>query len=75
MRSEENLRKVFTAATALVAVTALCRFAVGEESSVPKDNLSPNIELRSVSLKDVRWAGGFWGERYEQCRRVVTPNL
>jgi DUF1680 family protein len=31
--------------------------------------------LRSVGLTDVRWSDGFWGRRFEQCRRVVTPNL
>ena len=54
---------------------APCQLAVGQEGNVPKDRLSPHVKLRSVSLKDVQWTGGFWGGRYEQCRRVVTPNL
>ena len=75
MKINNRVQRMLKAATLLVATTALSRCAVGQESSVPNDNLSPHIKLRSVSLKDVRWTGGFWGERYEQCRRVVTPNL
>ncbi|MBC8869628.1 MAG: glycoside hydrolase family 127 protein [Planctomycetes bacterium] len=75
MRAKVGSRRATIAAMALVAVAGLCRFAGGQEGSVRKGSLSPHIKLRSVSLKDVRWTGGFWGGRYDQCRRVVTPNL
>ena len=75
MKINNRVQRMLKAATLLVATTALSRCAVGQESSVPNDNLSPHIKLRSVSLKDVRWTEGFWGWRYDQCRFVVTPNL
>ncbi len=75
MKANDKIQRTLMAAMLLVVVAAPCQLAVGQEGSVPKDNLSPHIKLRSVSLKDVRWTDGFWGGRYEQCRRVVTPNL
>ena len=74
MRAKDELRTVAVAATVLLAVVGLCRFAPGQESG-PQDESSPHAKLRSVSLKDVRWTDGFWAARYDQCRRVVTPNL
>jgi len=75
VKANDKIQRTLMAAMLLVVVAAPCQLAVGQEGSVPKDNLSPHIKLRSVSLKDVRWTDGFWGGRYEQCRRVVTPNL
>ncbi len=75
MKANDKIQRTLMSAMLLVVVAAPCQLAVGQESSVPKDSLSPHIKLRSVSLKDVRWTGGFWEGRYEQCRRVVTPNL
>jgi len=75
VKANDKIQRTLMSAMLLVVVAAPCQLAVGQESSVPKDSLSPHIKLRSVSLKDVRWTGGFWEGRYEQCRRVVTPNL
>ena len=74
VRARDESRRVLIAATVLVAVACLCRIAPGQEGET-RDERSPHVKLRRVSLKDVRWTDGFWGGRYEQCRRVVTPNL
>jgi len=33
------------------------------------------VKLRSVDIKDVRWAEGFWNDRFDWCRKVVIPNM
>jgi len=74
MRVRSKLRKAPAAAMALVTAVGFCGAVWGQEHESQVE-CSPYVELQSVSLKDVRWTGGFWGERFEQCRRVVTPNL
>ena len=32
-------------------------------------------KLNPTALGDVRWTGGFWGERFQQCEEVVLPNM
>ena len=36
---------------------------------------SRHVKLRSVDIKDVRWTGGFWNDRFDWCRKVVIPNM
>jgi DUF1680 family protein len=36
---------------------------------------SPHVKLRSVDIDAVRWTGGFWAERFEQCRAIAIPNM
>ena len=31
-------------------------------------HLSPNLRIHALSIGQVRWAGGFWGERFALCR-------
>jgi DUF1680 family protein len=38
-------------------------------------HISPHALVRAVSLKDVRWNGGFWAARFETCRRHTIPDL
>jgi len=37
--------------------------------------LSPYVRLRSVDLSDVQWTHGFWGNKFDQCARVMVPNM
>ncbi len=67
MRTNHRSLTVLIAATVLIAVA-------GREGEA-RDEYSPHVKLQHVSLKDARWTDGFWATRYEQCRRVVTPNL
>lgn len=38
-------------------------------------NLSPHLELRPADPDTVRWNGGFWGERFELCSKIVLPGI
>jgi DUF1680 family protein len=40
-----------------------------------KTDASRHAKLQSVDLRDVRWTGGFWADRFEQCRTVTLPRL
>jgi DUF1680 family protein len=73
MRLHVESRKPLVAAVLLVMIVAFCRLGFAQGGG--RDQRSPNVKLRGVPLKDVRWTDGFWGRRFEQCRRVVTPNL
>ncbi|NOX53241.1 MAG: glycoside hydrolase family 127 protein [Planctomycetes bacterium] len=48
---------------------------VGAQPPEPSVRFAPHQKLRTVPLRDVRWTGDFWGDRFEWCRRVVAPNL
>ncbi len=37
--------------------------------------LSPHRLLHDLPPGAVRWSGGFWGERFELCRKVVLPRM
>jgi len=73
MRVKSEFREVLVAAAVLAVVAGLCRLAVGQEDSVPKDSLSPHTKVRCVPLKDVRWTHGFWADRFNQARDVAIP--
>ncbi len=36
---------------------------------------SPHVRLRSVGMDDVRWTRGFWAGKFDQCARVMVPNM
>jgi DUF1680 family protein len=36
---------------------------------------SPFVKLRSVGFHDVKWTGGFWGDRFALCRDVMVPTM
>ena len=36
---------------------------------------SPHVKFRTIGLNDARWAGGFWGERWERNYRVTIPTM
>ncbi|MCB9136821.1 MAG: glycoside hydrolase family 127 protein [Caldilineaceae bacterium] len=36
---------------------------------------SPYAKLTSLPLDSVQWTGGFWGERFDRCHRVMVPNM
>jgi uncharacterized protein len=36
---------------------------------------SPHARLRSVDMNDVRWTKGFWADQFDQCARVMVPNM
>jgi uncharacterized protein len=36
---------------------------------------SPYVRLRSVNMNDVHWTQGFWADKFDQCARVIVPNM
>lgn len=36
---------------------------------------SPFARLRDVGIRDVKWTGGFWGDRFRVCRDSMVPNM
>jgi DUF1680 family protein len=36
---------------------------------------SPHSKLHSIGIDDVQWTGGFWGERFKLCHKVMIPNM
>jgi len=49
--------------------------AKSRDYGVIKNQDSPQAKLKGVDLKDVRWTGGFWAERFAQTRDVTLPKL
>ncbi|MBM3335780.1 glycoside hydrolase family 127 protein, partial [Candidatus Sumerlaeota bacterium] len=49
--------------------------AVAEGRGVVNTQASPHVKIRAVDLDAARWTGGFWAERFEQCRRVTIPTM
>ena len=36
---------------------------------------SPFNQLKKTEVGAVRWTGGFWGERFQQCEDVILPSM
>jgi len=36
---------------------------------------SPYVRLHSVDMSDVQWTQGFWAAKFDQCVRVMVPNM
>ncbi|MCS7120126.1 MAG: glycoside hydrolase family 127 protein [Nitrososphaerota archaeon] len=46
-------------------------FAVG----IKEEKISPYARLKSPKIGEIRWTGGFWGEKSEKCFSVMIPNM
>jgi DUF1680 family protein len=36
---------------------------------------SPYVRLHSVDMSAVQWTEGFWADKFDQCARVMVPNM
>ena len=45
------------------------------DRGITATSASPHVKLRSLNMDEVRWTGGFWGDRFELSRRVLIPAL
>ena len=45
------------------------------EQGIINNSKSPYSLLRSVDLNDVRWTGGFWGEKFALVKDVTIPKM
>jgi len=75
VRARDESRRVLIAATTLVAVAGLCRFAVAQERAIINNSHSPHSKLQSVDLCDVQWTEGFWAERFTQAHEATIPYM
>lgn len=55
-------------------LTACLSCAAGR-SQEKEAGFSPYAKLQPVSMGDVRWTGGFWADRFQQCHQVMIPNM
>src|SRR5688572_24819825 len=59
-------------------VTALGCLALGmvrAAAPLADTSLSPFAVVRPVGLEQVRWTGGFWGERFDLCCTQMIPSM
>ena len=47
----------------------------GRDFGLIKTQASPHARMQCVDLGAVRWTGGFWHDRFTQCRQVTLPRL
>jgi len=47
----------------------------GKDRGIANTANSPYAKLRSVDIDDVRWTKGFWAEKFDQCHKVMIPNM
>ncbi|MBN1807343.1 MAG: glycoside hydrolase family 127 protein [Sedimentisphaerales bacterium] len=47
----------------------------GEGKGITNTSASPNVKLHSVDINAVQWTEGFWADKFEQCERVMVPNM
>lgn len=36
---------------------------------------SPHVKLHTVDMSDVVWTQGFWADKFDQCAKVMVPNM
>lgn len=51
------------------------KFASAQNAGITNTSRSPYTRLHSVDLGDVKWAGGFWKERFDICRDSMITNM
>jgi hypothetical protein len=68
-----RLVRIVTAAT--LAITSLAPTGFAGERGLLNTTKSPHARMYMVDLDDVRWDGGFWGERFEVCRTTMMPHM
>ncbi len=74
MKAKAKSPETWATAMTLLVTVSCCRAGFGQQRAV-EGPYAPHARLTSVAPTDVRWTAGFWGQRFDQCRRVVTPNL
>ena len=67
-------RWILSAAFLFMVVSGSAESATGERGIIDTSK-SPHATLHTVDIDDVRWTGGFWGTRFQQCHDVMIPNM
>ncbi|MBB3841831.1 hypothetical protein FHS57_005860 [Runella defluvii] len=63
-----------------LSFTALCAlattvFAVAQNKGITNTTHSPYAKVYSPNITDVRWTGGFWGDRFRVAKETMVPQL
>jgi len=60
-----------------VAVAAVCAAgaAAAQDRALVDTSASPHVAIRNVAIDAVRWTEGFWGDRWNLCRREMLPSI
>jgi DUF1680 family protein len=56
-------------------VLAVCACLISVEVRAQHTVASPYRQLEPLHLSDVKWTGGFWGQRYATCRDQTIPSM
>lgn len=70
-----NRAVLWSISLAVFSCTIAGASAADRDYGLIKTDRSPHAAVQSVDLGAVRWTGGFWGERFDQCRDVTLPRL
>ena len=46
-----------------------------KQGIMPASNVGRFNQLSTTDVGAVRWTGGFWGERFQQCEDVILPSM
>lgn len=55
-----------------IAATA---FAMAQNKGITNTTNSPYAKVYSPNITDVRWTGGFWGDRFRVAKETMVPQL
>jgi DUF1680 family protein len=61
-----------------ILFTCLCLFTLlvnAQQKGLTNTSASKFAVFQSPNMEDVRWTGGFWGERFEVCRTSMIPHI
>ncbi|HET8829616.1 MAG TPA: beta-L-arabinofuranosidase domain-containing protein, partial [Pelobium sp.] len=50
-------------------------FASAQQKGLTNTSNSKYAVFHSPNMEDVRWTGGFWGDRFEVCRTAMIPGI
>ena len=59
----------------IMIICLACSRVTSAENASADTLASPYAKLHSIGIDDVRWTGGFWGERFKLCHEVMIPNM
>ena len=49
--------------------------AAAQQPSIVNSSAGPHVKMESTGLDAVKWTEGFWADRFDNCHRVMVPNM
>ncbi len=63
----------------VISISALVWFTqspvYAQKSGLLQTDKSAYVKMRNVNIGDVKWKGGFWGDRVTQCEQTMIPYM